>query len=63
MRLLVRDPEFLFQGWNAREWGANHVVYADERLVERCSQCFGGAGTNAETACHTYAVSANRALQ
>jgi hypothetical protein len=33
---------------------ANHVVYADQRLVERRSKCLGSAGTNPKAASHTY---------
>ena len=35
---------------------ADHVVYADQRLVERCSKCLGSAGANPKTPCHAYAV-------
>ena len=39
---------------------ADHVVYADQRLVERCSKRLGSAGTNPETACHAYTVRFNK---
>jgi hypothetical protein len=55
MCLLVQDREFLFKDGNNGE-EADHVVYADQRLVERCSKRLSSARTNPETACHAYAV-------
>jgi hypothetical protein len=54
MRLLLRAREFVFLGWKAREEAAYHVMNADKRFVQCRCKCLCCAGTNAETARHTY---------